>query len=191
MNDIPDMLDFVKAIAHTDRLRIVGMLVQKPASLAEIAKKLSLPNRDAYNHLEFLKFVEVVREVSGIFQLDDNGLEKLASRQFQGKRHYFSPPPGLESDRKKVLGTFLNRDGTIRQIPNSRTQVAKFRIVLEYVLAAFEPDVNYTEKEVNLIIRRFNEDFAGLRRDLVDAKMLARERDGSRYWRVGAEVADE
>lgn len=191
MNDVPDMLDYVKAMAHTDRLRIVGMLVQKPASLAEIAQELSLPSREAYNHLEFLKFVEVVREASGLFQLDDDGLEKLASRQFQGKRHSFSPPPGLEPDRKKVLGAFLNPDGTIRQIPNSRTQVTKFRIILEYVLAAFEPDVTYTEKQVNLIIRRFNEDFAGLRRDLVDAKMLARERDGSRYWRVGAEVTSE
>jgi hypothetical protein len=191
MSEVPEMMDFVKAMAHIDRLKIVGMLVQRPASLAEIARELSLSSRDAYNHLEFLKFVEVVREVSGLYQLDDDGLEKLASRQFQGMRQSYSPPPGLEPDRKKVLCAFLKPDGTIRQIPNSRTQAAKFRIVLEYVLAAFEPDVNYTEKQVNLIISRFNEDFAGLRRDLVDAKMLARERDGSRYWRVGDEVANE
>jgi hypothetical protein len=44
--------------------------------------------------------------------------------------------------------------------------------------------VNYTEKEVNTILRRFHLDTAGLRRDLVDANMLARESDGSRYWRV-------
>jgi hypothetical protein len=191
MGAVPEMIDFVKAIAHTDRLKIVGMLVRKPATLAEIAKELSLPSRDAFNHLEFLKFVEVVREVSGKFQLDDDGLEKIASRQFQGKRSSFSPPDGLEPDRKKVLGAFLNPDGTIRQIPNSRTQGTKYRIVLEYVLAAFEPDVNYTEKQVNQIILRFNEDFAGLRRDLVDAKMMARERDGSMYWRVGDEVVNE
>jgi hypothetical protein len=191
MSDVPEMIDFVKAMAHTDRLKIVGMLVQKPASLSEIARELSLPTRDAYNHLEFLKFVEVVCEVSGLYQLDDDGLEKLASRQFQGKRQSYSPPSGLEPGRRKVLAAFLNPDGTIRQIPNSRTQGTKFRIVLEYVLAAFELGVDYTEKEVNLIIRRFNEDFAGLRRDLVDAKMLARERDGSRYWRVGDEVENE
>jgi hypothetical protein len=40
------------------------------------------------------------------------------------------------------------------------------------------------EKEINTILRRFNEDTAGLRRDLVDAKMLGRESDGSRDWRV-------
>jgi hypothetical protein len=77
----------------------------------------------------------------------------------------------------------LNADGTIRQVPNSRTQAAKFRIVLEYLLAAFEPGVFYTEKEVNSILRRFHEDVSGLRRDLIDTKLLARERDGSKYWR--------
>jgi hypothetical protein len=43
--------------------------------------------------------------------------------------------------------------------------------------------VVYTEKQVNAIIARFHEDVAGLRRDLIDRGMLARERDGSRYWR--------
>jgi hypothetical protein len=43
--------------------------------------------------------------------------------------------------------------------------------------------VTYTEKEVNLILKRFNADVSGLRRDLVDAGMLKRERDGSKYWR--------
>jgi hypothetical protein len=57
---------------------------------------------------------------------------------------------------------------------------------LEYVLAAFEPDAVYTEKEVNSILRRFHEDVSGLRRDLIDAKMLVRERDGSKYWRSPA-----
>jgi hypothetical protein len=61
--------------------------------------------------------------------------------------------------------------------------------VLEYLLAAFEPGVTYTEKEVNSIIRRFHEDIAGLRRDLVDAKMMSRERDGSKYWRTDGEAA--
>ncbi len=68
-------------------------------------------------------------------------------------------------------------------MPNSRTQPGKFRIVLEYILAAFEPGVVYTEKEVNSVLRRFNEDVSGLRRDLIDAKMMSRERDGSKYWR--------
>jgi hypothetical protein len=189
MDDNTEMLDFVKALAHADRLKIVGMLVQRPASLSEIAEGLSLPTREVYDHLEFLKFVEVVRDAYGKYQLVTNALEKLARRQFEGQRSTYTPKADLELDRQKVLAKFLNPDGTIRQVPNSRTHSAWFRLVLEYVLAAFEPGVTYTEKEVNSIIHRFHEDVAGLRRDLVDARMISRERDGSKYWRTDGEAA--
>jgi hypothetical protein len=190
MNDSLEMLDFFKALAHADRLKIVGMLAQRPACLSEITEGLSLPTREVFNHLEFLKFVEVVSEQDGRFQLNTRGLEKLARRQFEGERQSYASQPDLEPDRQKVLAKFLNPDGTIRQMPNSRVHYDWFRIVLEYVLAAFEPGVTYTEKEVNSIIRRFNEDTSGLRRDLVDAGMMVRERDGSKYWRADGEAAE-
>ncbi len=189
MTDNQEMLDFVKALAHADRLKVVGMLVQKPATLAQVTEGLSLPTREVFNHLEFLKFVEVIHEKDGFYELNTDGLEKLARRQFEGKRPAYVTKPDMEADQLKVLAKFLKPDGTIQQVPNSRTHPDWFRIVLEYVLAAFEPGVTYTEKEVNSILRRFHKDTAGLRRDLVDAKMLSRERDGSKYWRTDGEVA--
>jgi hypothetical protein len=179
----PEMMDFVKALAHADRLKIVGMLVQNPATLAQVTAGLSLPNREVYNHLEFLKYVQVVDETDGTYRLNTGGLEKFSRQQLEGQRQTFTPDEDLDSDRRKVLAAFLKDDGTIRKIPNSRTQAAKFRILLEYVLASFEPGSFYTEKEVNIIIRRLHADAAGLRRDLVDAGLLERKRDGSWYWR--------
>lgn len=183
MEDNNEMLDFVKALAHADRLKIVGMLVQKSARMAEITEGLSLPTREVFNHLAFLEHVGVVHKNDDRYELDTDGLETLARRQFEGKRPAYAPEPDLEKNRQKVLATFLNPDGTIRQVPNSRKQAAKFRIVLDYILAVFEPGTVYTEKEVNSILRRFNEDVSGLRRDLIDVGMLDRERDGSKYWR--------
>jgi len=183
MEDKNAMYDFVKALAHADRLKIVGMLAQKPAHLAGITEGLSLPIHEVINHLAFLEHVGVIHKNGDVFELDTNGLETLARQQFEGRRPTYSPEPELQENRQKVLVTYLNSDGTIRQIPNSRTQARKFRMILEYVIAAFEPGIIYTEKEVNAIIHRFNEDVSGLRRDLVDVKLLARERDGSKYWR--------
>lgn len=183
ISDDHEMLDFIKALAHADRLKIVGMLTQKPSTLAEIAAGLSLPSRETFKHLAFLEHVGVVHKEEERYELDSNGLEVITRRQFEGKRLSYVSKPDLEPSSQKVLATFLNTDGTIRQVPNSRTQAEKFRVVLEYILAAFEPGAVYTEKEVNSILHRFNEDVAGLRRDLVDAKMLARKRDGSKYWR--------
>ncbi len=183
MDDDHEMLDFVKALTHADRLKIVGMLTKNPERMAAIAEGLSLPTREVFNHLAFLEHVGVVHQKDGLYELDTDGLETLARRQFEGKRPVYTSNSDLEKNTHRILATFLNADGTIRQMPNSRTQPQKFRIVLEYILAAFESGAVYTEKEINIILHRFNEDVAGLRRDLIDAKMLARHRDGSQYWR--------
>jgi hypothetical protein len=164
-------------------LKIVGLLANQPADLAGISQALPLPSREGFNHLAFLQHVGVVRANAGQYELDTDGLEKIARRQFEGQRESYQPEEGLDQNTHKTLATFLNADGSIQQMPNSRTQAVKFRIILEYVLAAFEPGASYTEKEVNGLLLRFNADVAGLRRDLIDMGMLKRERDGSRYWR--------
>ena len=187
MTDKNEMLYFVKALSNADRLKIVGMLTRKPAGLTELAAKLALPPHQVSDHLAFLEQAGVVHQQDDMYSLDMDGLETLARRQLEGHRSSFSSETEASPDRQKVLAAFLNPDGTIRQIPNSRTQPARFRIILEYVWAAFEPGSFYTEKEVNSIILRFHPDVAGLRRDLVDAGMLARERDGSKYWLPGTE----
>ena len=80
-----------------------------------------------------------------------------------------------------MLASCLEPDGTIKKLP---PQPGKLKVILDYLVQTFTPGINYTEKEVNTIIRRFHVDVSGLRRDLVDAGLLARERDGSRYWRI-------
>jgi ArsR family transcriptional regulator len=176
-----EMLDFVKALAHADRLRIIGLLTQRRAGVQEIAGELDLPFRDAANHMAFMQFAGIVREADGLYELDSNGLALIARSQFAGQpRDTYTPAPDLGADARKVLSTFLNADGSIRQIP---PQAARLQVILDYIIEAFAPGANYTEKEVNLIIARFHADVSGLRRDLVDHGMLQRKPDGSRYWR--------
>jgi hypothetical protein len=181
MQDTNEMLDFVKAFTDADRLRIVGTLSQHPGNIKEIAEGLHMPFKDAAKHIAYMKFVGVVRENEGIYELDTRGMEELARRQFAGQpRESYTPAPDVEEEKRKVLMSYLNPDGSIKQIPH---QPVKLKTVLEYLVSAFTPGVVYSEKEVNTIIRRFNVDTAGLRRDLIDAGMLQRESDGSKYWR--------
>jgi hypothetical protein len=181
MQSPDEMLDFVKAFTDADRLRIVGILAQHPANIKEIAEGLHLPLQDTANHLAYMKFVGAVRENDGNYELDTKGMEELARRQLAGQpRESYTPAPDVQEEKRKVLKTSLNPDGSIKQIPH---QPAKLKIILEYLVSAFTPGVVYTEKEVNTTIRRFNIDTAGLRRDLIDAGLLQRENDGSKYWR--------
>jgi hypothetical protein len=175
------MLNFVKAASDANRLRIVGVLAQRPATIKEIARELEMPFRQAFNHLAFLEFVGVVYKTADLFSLDDHAIESLSRAEFTGKRNVFIPAPDLDPKTRKVLAAHLNADGSIRQIP---FLPSKLSIILNYLIPAFTMGADYTEKEVNAILRRFHEDTAGLRRDLVEAGLLARESDGSRYWRV-------
>jgi hypothetical protein len=183
MIEDPQVLDFLKAMADVDRLRIIGLLAQGAASLDKITQGVSLTTRKAFNHLAFLEYVGMVKKNGEVYELVTGGLEKLAGRRLETSQSGFVPDPGLDENRRRVLADCLNADGTIRRLPNSRTQTVKFRYLLEYLLAAFQPGIDYTEKQVNAILGRFHEDISGLRRDLVDAGMLQRVRDGSRYWR--------
>ncbi len=180
MEENPQVLDFVKAVADADRLRIIGMLAQRPATIREVAAQLGMPFREAFGHLGMLEFAGLVHKADDIFSLNDEAVDGLSKRQFSEQRSSYVPAPDLEPKVRKVLATFLNADGSLKQIPQPG---AKLKVVLEYLVAAFEPGVQYSEKDVNTILQRFHPDTATLRRALIDSGLLSRESDGSRYWR--------
>jgi hypothetical protein len=54
------------------------------------------------------------------------------------------------------------------------------------VCQRFEPGRTYSEAEVSALLAQFHDDYAALRRYLVDEQFLARE--SNVYWRVGGTV---
>lgn len=178
MNEI---LDFVKAMSHAERLRIIGLLSQKALTRVELASRLDLPMKEILEHLADLEQVGAISQNGDVYVINDERLGVLAREKLAQERPSYIPSDEWDEKSKKVLKAHLHADGTIKQVPS---QPAKLKVILNYLIAQFETNKNYTEKEVNIILRGFNEDTAGLRRELVDAGMLAREGDGSRYWRV-------
>jgi hypothetical protein len=181
MNEQPEILSFVKAMASAERLRIIGVLVRGRATQSEIAEQLHVPVRDIYDNLSFLVKVGVVHETDGVYDLDEKAIETLARGQFEGKRPSYEVKEEKPEDARKVLKNYLNADGSLKQIPPRGN---KLLVILNFIVDAFAFDANYTEKEVNTILRRFHTDTASLRRYLVDEGLMARESDGTRYWRV-------
>ena len=181
MNDSYELLDFVKAMADADRLRIIGVLARRRANKSEIAGRLNLPLRDVVDHLSFLEHVGVISLKDNLYELNTEKVEGLARDHLREEKPVYVPSPDLDKKSRKVLVSCLEPDGTIKRLP---FQPAKLKVILDYLIQAFAPGANYTEKEINTVIRRFHVDVSGLRRDLVDAGLLDRERDGSRYWRT-------
>jgi hypothetical protein len=87
------------------------------------------------------------------------------------------------ADRERVLRAFLDGDGRLIRMPAKRR---KQLVVLDHVARVFTPGERYPEHEVNLMLRAFTDDYAMLRRYLVDAGFMARE--GGVYWRTGGTV---
>jgi len=75
-----------------------------------------------------------------------------------------------EKYREKVLNSFFKYDKLI-EIP---VQKKKRQIILEKIVEGFEKNREYTEKEVNLIIADFHDDFCTIRRDLVGFDLMER-----------------
>lgn len=83
---------------------------------------------------------------------------------------------------KKTIESFLDEEGRIKSWPSKR-HVKKE--VLLYLGQKFEPEIVYTEKQVNELIRIWHTfgDFFLLRRELIDNKILLRTPDGGKYWK--------
>jgi DNA-binding transcriptional ArsR family regulator len=88
-------------------------------------------------------------------------------------------PPVQDPTTAAVLRGFFSR-GRLTHVPLAH---AKRMVVLDYLAQSFEPGVRYPEAEVNEILGKFHDDYAALRRYLVDADFLGRSE--SYYWRTG------
>ena len=73
--------------------------------------------------------------------------------------------------KEKILKTFM-KDGMITQIP---AQKQKRWIVFEQILNEFEFGKDYTEKEVNEIIQKYNVDYCSIRRSFIEENVMNRK----------------
>ncbi len=83
-----------------------------------------------------------------------------------------------EQEKENIIKNYIKNDKIIN-IPRAEK---KKIIILKYLLQKFQRNKRYTEKEVNEIIKSMNEDFATLRRYLIEYGFMARENNGSIYW---------
>jgi len=96
-----------------------------------------------------------------------------------------------ELDREHVIG-LLTADHRLRafvragRIDALPAKMAKRRLLLDAVAQAFEPGERYSERLVSLFLATIHDDYAALRRYLVDEGFLSR--DHGEYWRSAGTV---
>lgn len=186
---------FFKTLGDENRLKIIGLLKEQERNVGEIAALLEVSEPTVSHHLSKLREVGLLnlRQAGNqrYYRLNDAALTHWKSEVMGLEDIAFDPTGAGSGDRwiddldlddqdRKVLRDYTT-DGRLKQIPSKRK---KLMVVLRWLAGQFEPDVLYTEREVNEILKRYHEDYAALRRDLVDFKFLRRERDGATYWKA-------
>jgi hypothetical protein len=181
MSETPD--DILRALADPERLSIAGALARGEESAATLAEALELPVSRIRRHLNRLAATGVARlnDDRHTYRLDAGTL-RWAAEQVGPPREAGLALDAATEDEEAVLRTFF-RAGRLTEIP---VKESKRRMVLERVALEFEPGRRYEEAEVNVVVGAFFNDYASLRRHLVDEGFL--DRDHGVYWRVGGRV---
>lgn len=184
-NASQELLNFFKALADANRLKIVGLLAQGEYSVEQLAELLKLHPSTVSHHLSRLNKAGLVSAQAegyySVYRLETKPLEEMAQRLLSREDlPAVAADVDLDAYDWKVLNSYLGPDGRLKSVPLQRK---KLEVVLRYLARQFELGVRYTEKQVNEIIARFNEDTAGLRRDMVDLGYLKRLSGGREYWR--------
>ena len=183
-----ELVAFFKALADANRLKIVGLLAQQPYSVEQLAAILHLRPSTVSHHLSKLAEVGLVSAKAesyyNVYQLEEETLQKTRLLFSQEDLATVVEDVDLDGYDRKVVEDYSLPDGQLKTIPAQRK---KLEAVLRYVVKAFEPNVLYSEKQVNEMLSRFHDDVATLRRELIGYGFMDREDGGGAYWRVESE----
>lgn len=177
------LLNFAKALADANRLKIIGLLAQESYSVEELAEILNLKPSTVSHHLTKLSQVGLVSAKAdsyyNVYQLNEKALE-IKSRSLFSQENLAASVADVDINAydNKVIKDYVKKDGSLKTIPAQRK---KLEAILRYIVKAFKVGKTYTEKQVNEILSQYHEDTASLRRELVGFKLMKRE--GGEYWR--------
>lgn len=198
--DIGMLLKFFKAMGDETRLQIVGLLSANARRVSDLASELSLSEPTVSHHISTLREAGLLNlRTEGtnryyslnteMFARLNKFVDELESGEFEQRRKDYEAARAAmswidevemdESDRKILHDYFIGRQ--LKSLPSKYT---KLLVILRYLATLFEFERTYTEQEVNAVLKPVHEDYAQLRRELVEQGFLRREGGGGVYWRV-------
>lgn len=111
----------------------------------------------------------------GIAKSDRGTIEELHSSATMIDERYSI----TEKERERTVCTYMDESGALRQFP---PKAKKKIILLREIMKNFKADSEYSEKEINRILKRiYEEDYVGIRRALIEYGFMDRSADGKVY----------
>lgn len=176
------LLRFFKALADENRLKIIGILANQECSVEELAALLQLKDPTVSHHLAKLKELNLVQMRpegnTHLYKLDSEALQSISKEIFTADNMVSLVEVDTQVWESKVLKNFME-EGVLKEIPASRK---KRLVILKWLASQFDLGVNYPERMVNEILKRYHPDCATLRRELIGYQLMQRE--NGVYWRL-------
>ena len=176
-----------KCLADKSRLQILKSLAVEDMYVERLAERLGLTPPTISFHLKKLSEAGAVSSYKNQYYT----MYTLCSQVFDARildiireeSDEAAEQARREAEyRQRVIDSFFEY-GKLKSIPAQRK---KERIILEEIAKAFLPGRLYTEREVNLIIADFHDDFCTIRRDMIGEGLMTRDRTGYRLVGNGA-----
>jgi hypothetical protein len=152
-------------LADDDRLRVVAAIALGARTIDDVVKAGGLAPQDVQRALPRLIAAGVVENRDGLHV--DLAPFRDAARDRPPRRREL---PDATPEQAQVLRNFVE-NGRLKALP---VRAAQRRLVLEYLATRFEQGIDYAEAEVNDLVGQYHEDYAALRRCLVDQGFLTR-----------------
>lgn len=193
MTQQKEFLAMLKALSDEQRLTMVGMMSKTERTVKEMAEALGLSEPTISHHVSKL-------HETGFLNLRMAGTQRfytLNPRRIARFKSYAAEVDSmptqstkevsdntwiegltLSTEDKKVLRDYTF-NGKLTQLP---LKEKKWLAILRWVVTLFEPESRYTEKQVNALISQIHEDYATIRRNLVEYGFMRREIGGGEYW---------
>ena len=164
-------VEILKLLADDTRLKILNILLGEDSYVEKIACDLGLTPATVCYHLKKLESAGIVNCSRSQFYIIYSINREIFDRPMYEFIRVESAVDPEEKYKKTVISNFF-KCGKLINLPK---QQKKREIVLREIATAFEKGRDYSEREVNIIIADFHDDFCTIRRDMIAEKLLSRE----------------
>lgn len=148
----------------------------------EIAKILSLSSSTIRNHRFYLREKEKQARLFAVIM--DLVSEKIPKKQKMVTPHRTTPIIDERyavtiAEEEKFIACYFDANGSIKSFPSKEKRIL---VILRHIMKRFDSSTEYSESQINMILKPIYEDYALLRRYLIEYGFMDRVPDGSRYW---------
>jgi hypothetical protein len=177
------VVSYHKALADPTRIKILILLAEGELNGQILAEKLYVTPATITHHAAKLREASLINERRDkntiYFSLNHYFIKNNATATenlIYRKAGSNGGAELMDGDHKRmkesVIKNFFTTEGKLKHMP---AQLKKKLIVLEHLVSGLEKGRKYSEKEMNVFIQHFHEDFATIRREFIMHQFMSRE----------------